>query len=64
MIRNAGELVEHVKAAVEQHGATPMTNVLIRLGPDGPLYGVGQMKGLRDERGFALILEATAVLAV
>lgn len=64
MIRNAGELIDHVKAAVEQHGATPHTEIMIRLGPDGPLYGIAQMKALQDNRGFALILEASAVIAI
>ncbi len=64
MIRNAAELTGHIKAAVMEHGATPSTDVLVRVGPDGPLMRITCMKGLRDARGFALVMEVSPVLMV
>lgn len=57
MITKAGELIEHIIAAVEQHGATPQTELRVRVGSLGPTYRVSQLKGVSDGRGFSLLLE-------
>lgn len=54
---NAGILVDTVKAAVQQHGATPYTELRVRIGATGPTYKIKQIKGQQDQRGFRLVLE-------
>jgi hypothetical protein len=61
MILKAGELIDHVVAAVQEHGATPHTELRVRVGTMGPVYRVQQLKGVQDERGFSLLLELSAV---
>lgn len=61
MIRNTGELVAYVKAAVEGHGATPMTEVRVRVGKLGPVHRITALNGVKDQRGFSLILELDPV---
>lgn len=58
MIRNAGELVDHIKEAVQSHGATPMTEVRIRVG--GLEFQIAKLTGVQDQRGFSLILDGWA----
>lgn len=60
MIKNAGELVDHVKAAVEQHNATPMTEIRVRIGTMGPEYRIHQMVGAQDQRGLMLLLQTSS----
>lgn len=62
MINNAGELVDYIKAAVEQHGATPMTEVRIRIGANGPEYSIEQLTAVQDQRGFSLLLQTPAAI--
>ena len=57
MIKKAGELVDYIKAAVEGHGATPHTEVRVRVGTLGPVHRIASLKGVRDQRGVSLLLE-------
>jgi hypothetical protein len=61
-VRKAGELVAFVKECVENHGATPHTEVYVRRGKDGPMERIAQVKMMRDDRGQAIILETSTVL--
>jgi hypothetical protein len=63
-VRNASDLVRHIQGAVDSHGATPNTEIFIRIGPDGPMYNIADVKGFKDVRGFALILEGGALLGL
>jgi len=54
---NAGILVDTIKNAVMAHGATPDTELRVRIGASGPVYRIKQIKGQKDQRGFRLILE-------
>jgi hypothetical protein len=56
-VMNAGILIETVKAAVIEHGATPFTELFVRIGEQGPTYLIKQIKGQKDQRGFRLIIE-------
>lgn len=56
-IMNAGILVDTVKQAVIAHGATPDTELRVRIGATGPVYRISSIKGQKDQRGFRLILE-------
>lgn len=56
-IDKAGELVQHMTAAATEHGLSPLSDVFVRDGPAGCLRRVQYVKGFRDQRGFALILE-------
>jgi hypothetical protein len=58
---NAGILVDSIKAAVMEHGATALTELRIRIGNDGPLYKIHAVKGQQDARGFRLLLQANAL---
>lgn len=57
MIRKAGELVDYIKAAVAGHGATPHTEVRVRIGTLGPVHRIANLKGVSDQRGISLLLE-------
>lgn len=57
MIRNAGELADYLKAAVQGHGATKLTEVQVRVGTLGPVHRIKELKGVKDQRGFRLMLE-------
>jgi hypothetical protein len=57
VIRNAGQLVQFIEAAVKQHGATPQTEIRVRVGALGPTYRINMLKGAPDQRGFSLVLE-------
>lgn len=61
MIGNAWDLMQHVKAAVSQHGATPATEVRIRIGATGPEYRIDQLVAVQDQRGFSLVLQGCIV---
>ncbi len=61
MIDNAGELVDYIKAAVEGHGATPMTEVRVRIGKMGPEYRIHELTAVKDQRGFSLLLQTSIV---
>lgn len=54
---NAGILVDTIKAAVIGHGATPDTEMKVRLGTTGPVYTIKAIKGQKDQRGLRLIIE-------
>lgn len=56
-VMNAGILVDTIKAAVMQHGATPETELCVRIGELGPTYLLKAVKGQKDQRGFRLVLE-------
>ena len=62
-IKCAGELVAYIRECVQSHGATPQTAIYIRLGQDGPMYSIGQVKMMEDLRGRAIILEGSVILA-
>lgn len=62
-VQNAGELVDFVRAAVQEHKATPATRVVVRIGAFGQEYVVEQVKMAQDRRGLTIILQ-TAVLPV
>lgn len=64
MIQYVGELVAYIKECVSSHGAQPRTPVFVRLGADGPLYAIGQVKMMRDTHGSAIILEASSIIGV
>ena len=61
-IKCAGELVAYLTECAQSHGATPHTPVYIRLGADGPMYSIGQVKMMEDLRGRAIILEGSVIL--
>lgn len=61
MIHNAGTLIDHVKEAVLSHGATPHTEVRIRIGSLGAEYRIDKLVGVQDGRGFSLVLQAAVV---
>ena len=61
MIAKAGELIDHVIAAVEGHGCTPHTEVRVRIGTLGAEYRINVLKGVEDSRGFHLLMELCAV---
>lgn len=56
-IRKAGELVQYLHAAAVEHGASPLSEVRVRVGATGPFYRIAHVKGSKDQRGFSLILE-------
>lgn len=56
-INKAGELVQHIHAAATEHGLSPLSDVFVRDGPEWVLRRIQHVKGFRDQRGFALILE-------
>ncbi len=56
-VMNAGILIDTVKQAVMAHGATPFTELRVRIGATGPTYRIKQIKGQKDQRGFRLVLE-------
>lgn len=58
MINNAGQLVEFISEAVKSHGATPHTEVRVRIGSLGPEYRIDQLVAVQDQRGFSLVLQA------
>lgn len=59
MINNAGELVDHVHAAVQQANATPLTEMRVRIGNIGPEYRIHQLVASQDQRGLCLILQTS-----
>ena len=61
MIDNAGQLVDYIKEAVESHGATPLTEVRVRIGTLGAEYRIHQLTAVQDQRGFSLLLQTSAV---
>ena len=56
-VMNAGIVVDTIKAAVMQHGATPYTEMYVRIGALGPTYKIKQIKGQKDQRGLRLLIE-------
>lgn len=60
-IKRMGELVEYMKAAAQNHQATPMSDIFVRVGAAGPLHRIKHVKGTEDQRGFAMILELDPV---
>lgn len=60
-IDKTGQLVDYIRAAVEQAGAKPDTAIRVRIGETGPEYRIEQLKGVEDQRGFRLVLQ-TAIL--
>lgn len=61
-IAKCGDLIDHIKAAVEGHGATPHTPIFVRLGSSGPEYPIAKLQAVQDQRGFSLILEASVLI--
>lgn len=61
MIKKAGELVQYLHAAAVEHGASPLSDVRVRVGPLGPFYRIEHVKGTRDQRGFSMILELNPI---
>jgi hypothetical protein len=45
VITKAGQLIEHMIAAVQQHNATQQTEIRVRIGAMGPVYAIDQMRG-------------------
>lgn len=60
-INKAGELIDHIIAAVQQHGATPNTELRVRIGRVGPEYTIRGLRGVQDGRGFQLLIETQAL---
>jgi hypothetical protein len=56
-VMNAGILVDTIKNAVMAHGATPDTELRVRIGTTGPVYNIKAIKGQKDQRGLRLIIE-------
>ena len=56
-IKKAGELVQYLATAAEQHGLSPLSDVFVRDGPAGALRRIQHVKAFRDQRGTAMILE-------
>lgn len=61
MIKKMGELVQYMRAAAENHRATPMSDLFVRVGATGPLHRIKHVKGAEDQRGFHMILELDPV---
>lgn len=61
MINKSGELIDHMIAAVQSHGATPDTDVRVRIGKTGPEYRIHELVGSTDNNGrdFKLILQTS-----
>ena len=57
MIDKMGALVAYLQAAATEHDATPHTDLRVRVGTLGPVYRIKELKGVRDNRGFGLVLE-------
>lgn len=57
MITKAGELVEHLTAAVQQAGATQESEIRVRIGTVGPIYRINLLKGVRQGGVTSLLLE-------
>lgn len=62
-VSNAGELIDYVRTAVQEHQATPATRVVVRIGAFGQEYAIDVVKMAADRRGLTIILQ-TAVLPV
>lgn len=57
-IDKAGELVQYLAAAASpENGLSPLSDVFVREGPTGPLRRIQHVKGFKDQRGTALVLE-------
>lgn len=54
---NAGILIDTIKAAVMGAGATPDTELRVRIGTKGPVYNISCIKAQKDQRGLRLIIE-------
>lgn len=61
MIVKVGDLVEHITAAVEQHGCKRTTDIIVRIGNLGAEYRIDMLKGMEDQRGFHLLIQLCAV---
>jgi hypothetical protein len=59
MIKKVGELVQYLRAAAMEHGASPFSEV--RVGPAGPMHRIQYVKGSADQRGFSMVLELDPV---
>lgn len=58
MNSNAGDLVSCISNAVQLAGATPLTEVRVRIGPFGTEHYVRRLRAVTDQRGLCLVLEA------
>ncbi len=61
MITKTGELIDYIMAAVQEHGATPQTEISVRIGKVGPTYKIKGLTGQADGRGFRLVLETNVL---
>lgn len=57
-IKYLGELVDYIKAAAVQHNASPLSEIRVRIGPNGAEYPIKQLVGCQDQRGISFVLEA------
>lgn len=57
MNSNAGDLVACITNAVQACGATPFTEVRIRIGPMGQEHYIRRLRAVTDQRGLCLVLE-------
>jgi hypothetical protein len=61
-VEKAGQLIAYVKECAMSHGATPMTEVYVRQGDDGPMLRIEAVKMMEDPRGRCIILQTSPVL--
>jgi len=54
---NAGILIDTMRGAVLNAGASPETEIRIRIGTSGPVYNIKAIKASKDQRGLRLIIE-------
>lgn len=54
---NAGILIDTIRGAVLNAGATPETEIRVRIGQTGPVYNIKAIKGQKDQRGLRLLIE-------
>jgi hypothetical protein len=54
---NAGILIDTIKGAVLNAGATPTTEIVVRIGATGPIYNIKQVKAQKEGHNLRLILE-------
>ncbi len=57
MTMNAGTLVDTIRSAVMAHGATPLTEIIVRIGETGHCYNISKVKAQAEGHQLRLILE-------
>ena len=56
-VMNAGILIDTIRGAVLNAGASPETELRVRIGQTGPVYNIKAIKAQKDQRGLRLLIE-------